>query len=98
MNEQTILGGLAELLGAPDFELFKKNSKSVFFEPQVGAAAYALATTLEALGMACCHNRAFAMLLPSRPRLWRRTWLRSLTNGLSFAIVCKRRQMSQRGW
>jgi hypothetical protein len=47
VSEQTILGGLADLLSAADFELFKKNSKAVFFEPQVGAAAYALATTLD---------------------------------------------------
>jgi adenosylcobinamide amidohydrolase len=47
VSEQTLLSGLADLLNGPDFELFKKNSKSIFFEPQVGAAAYALATTLD---------------------------------------------------
>jgi adenosylcobinamide amidohydrolase len=47
VSEQKVLSGLADLLSAADFELFKKNSKSVFFEPQVGAAAYALAATLD---------------------------------------------------
>jgi adenosylcobinamide amidohydrolase len=47
VNEETVLRGLADLLSAEDFELFKKNSKSVFFEPQVGAAAYALAAILD---------------------------------------------------
>src|SRR5262249_4899614 len=47
VSEQTVLSGLADLLSPADFELFKKNSKSVFFEPQVGAAAYAIAVTLD---------------------------------------------------
>ncbi len=47
VNEETVLGGLADLLSAEDFEFFKKNAKAVFFEPQVGAAAHALAATLD---------------------------------------------------
>jgi adenosylcobinamide amidohydrolase len=81
VNEQTILGGLAELLGALDFELFKKNSKSVFFEPQVGAAAYALAATLDRarhgmLPQSCIHDAVaqqaatLAANLASKPDKW----------------------------
>ena len=38
---------LAPLLDAGDLELLKRNSKAAFFEPQVGAAAHALAAVLD---------------------------------------------------
>jgi len=47
LSESTLLDGLANLLDASDFELFKKNSKAVLYEPNVGAAAHALAAVLD---------------------------------------------------
>ena len=38
---------LAELLPASRYELLDKNRKAVFFDPGVGAAAYALAAVLD---------------------------------------------------
>jgi hypothetical protein len=65
-----VFGQLSGLLDAEDFELFRKNSKSVFYEPQVGAAAHALAATLDrgrhgTLPQSCIRNavvRQAAML------------------------------------
>ena len=45
--EATILEDLAPLLDPADLELVRRNSKSVFFEPLVGAAAHALAAVLD---------------------------------------------------
>lgn len=47
LREQTVLEELAPLLPAGDFELLSKNSKAVFFEPTVGAAAHALAAVAD---------------------------------------------------
>jgi len=47
INEQVLFDGLAELLDGHDFELLKKNSKAVLYEPHVGAAAHALAAVLD---------------------------------------------------
>jgi adenosylcobinamide amidohydrolase len=47
LTEQTIFESLKCQLDAADFELLKKNSKSVFYEPHVGASAHAIAVTLD---------------------------------------------------
>jgi adenosylcobinamide amidohydrolase len=47
VREETIVEDLAPLLGERDLELLKKNAKSVFYEPLVGAAAHALAATCD---------------------------------------------------
>jgi hypothetical protein len=47
MTEEKLLAALAELLEPTDLELLRRNSKSVFYEPLVGAAAHALATVLD---------------------------------------------------
>jgi len=47
LKESEIFDGLAPLLDAADLELLKRNSKAAFFEPQVGAAAHALAAVLD---------------------------------------------------
>ena len=47
LNEATIYEELAPLLDAPDLELLRRNSKSAFYEPAVGAAAFALAAVLD---------------------------------------------------
>jgi adenosylcobinamide amidohydrolase len=47
LKEPMVLERLAELLDADDLALFKRNSKSVFYEPLVGAAAHALAAVLD---------------------------------------------------
>jgi adenosylcobinamide amidohydrolase len=47
LSEATIFDDLAPLLSAQDVELLRRNSKSVFYEPLVGAAAHALATVLD---------------------------------------------------
>jgi adenosylcobinamide amidohydrolase len=47
VNEDMVFAGIAKLLDAADLELLRRNSKSVFYEPLVGAAAHALATVLD---------------------------------------------------
>jgi hypothetical protein len=46
-TEQKLFERLAELLDPADFELIKKNSKSVLYEPHVGAASHAMAAVLD---------------------------------------------------
>ena len=47
LREATFFEDIAGLLDDEDLELLRKNSKSVLFEPLVGAAAYAIATVLD---------------------------------------------------
>lgn len=44
VKEATIFDDIAPLLGESDLELLRRNAKSVFYEPVIGAAAHALAT------------------------------------------------------
>lgn len=43
VNEATIFDDIAPLLSESDLDLLRKNAKSAFYEPMVGAAAHALA-------------------------------------------------------
>ena len=47
LREATIFDELQDALSAEDLDLLRRNAKSVFFEPLVGAAAHALATVLD---------------------------------------------------
>jgi adenosylcobinamide hydrolase len=47
LKEQTILDDLAGFLGPADLDLLRRNSKSAFYEPLVGAASHALAAVLD---------------------------------------------------
>jgi adenosylcobinamide amidohydrolase len=47
LKEQMVVERLGGLLEAGDFALLKRNSKSVFYEPLVGAAAHAIAALLD---------------------------------------------------
>jgi adenosylcobinamide amidohydrolase len=47
VREQTIFDDLAPMLDPDDLELLRRNSKAAFYEPLVGASAYALATVLD---------------------------------------------------
>ena len=47
LRENTFFEDIAGLLEDEDLELLRKNSKSVLFEPLVGAAAYAIAAVLD---------------------------------------------------
>jgi adenosylcobinamide amidohydrolase len=47
LKEATVFDDLAGRLPPADLELLKKNSKAVFYEPLVGAAAHALAAVLD---------------------------------------------------
>jgi len=47
LREHTIVEDLADRLDATDLDLFRRNSKAVFYEPLVGAAAHALAAVLD---------------------------------------------------
>jgi adenosylcobinamide amidohydrolase len=47
LRESTFFEDIAGLLNDADLELLRKNSKSVLFEPLVGAAAYAIAAVLD---------------------------------------------------
>jgi hypothetical protein len=46
-TEQKLFDRLAQLLDPADFELIKKNSKSVLYEPHAGAASHAIAAVLD---------------------------------------------------
>ena len=72
---------LAELLPAARYELLDKNRKAVFFEPGVGAAAYALAAVVDRVrcgtipeGLAQealrCQAACVACALAGRPDRW----------------------------
>jgi adenosylcobinamide amidohydrolase len=47
VKEATFFDDIAPLLSAPDLELYRKNLKSVMYDPLVGAAAHALAAVLD---------------------------------------------------
>jgi len=47
LKEATIFDDLQDAMPAADLELLRRNSKSAFYEPLVGAAAHALATVLD---------------------------------------------------
>jgi adenosylcobinamide amidohydrolase len=47
LREETFFADIAPFLSESDLELIKKNSKSVFYEPLVGAAAFAMAAVLD---------------------------------------------------
>ena len=47
VKEATIFDDLAPLLSEGDLELLRRNAKAAFYEPLVGAAAHALATTCD---------------------------------------------------
>jgi hypothetical protein len=47
LDEGTFFDDIAPLLSEQDLELLRKNSKSVFYEPLVAAAAYAFAAVLD---------------------------------------------------
>jgi len=47
IKEATLFEDIEPLLDVPDLELLRKNVKAAFYEPLVGAAAYALATVCD---------------------------------------------------
>lgn len=47
VREATVFDDMAPLLGDSDLELLRKNSKAAFYEPLVGAAAFALAAVCD---------------------------------------------------
>ena len=47
LDEDLVFAGLADLVTGADLDLLRRNSKSAFYEPLVGAAAYALAAVLD---------------------------------------------------
>jgi adenosylcobinamide amidohydrolase len=49
LHEDRFFDDIAPLLGEKDLDLLRKNSKSVFYEPLVGGAAYAIAALLDRL-------------------------------------------------
>ncbi len=81
LTEAHALERLAKLLPASRYELLDRNRKAVFFEPGVGAAAYALAAVLDRV--ACrtipeglshealrCQAACMACALAGRPEAW----------------------------
>ena len=81
VSEETFFADIAPLLSEADLELLKKNSKSVFYEPLAGAAAYAMAAVLDrvrhgvvpqsATQEALRHQAAtIAVSLAAKPQLW----------------------------
>lgn len=81
VKEAGLMDDISPLLDADDFQLLKRNAKSVFYEPLVGAAAYALASILDrvrygALPPSCASDalaQQAAMLaanLAAQPNRW----------------------------
>ena len=81
LTEARAMERLADLLPASRYELLDKNRKAVFFEPGVGAAAYALAAVLDRVtcgtipeGLAHealrCQAACVACALAGRPDKW----------------------------
>ena len=81
LSEARAMERLAELLPAARYELLDKNRKAVFFEPGVGAAAYALAAVVDRIrcgtipeGLAQealrCQAACVACALAGRPDRW----------------------------
>jgi adenosylcobinamide amidohydrolase len=83
LTEQRLLDGLAKILHPADFELLKKNSKAVIYEPHVGAASHAIAAVLDRarygiLPQSCAHDALaqqaalLATNLAAKPDNWRK--------------------------
>ena len=81
LHEEKFFGEIAVLLNDGDLELLRRNSKSVFYEPHVSAAAYAFAAVLDrvrsgtlpenAAQEALRHQAAsMAVSLSAKPYLW----------------------------
>lgn len=81
LTEARALERLSELLPASRYELLDANRKAVFFEPGVGAAAYALAAVLDRVACGTipegasheavrCQAACMACALACRPESW----------------------------
>lgn len=81
LTEAHAMERLAELMPASRYELLDKNRKAVFFEPGVGAAAYALAAVLDRVACGTipkglsqealrCQAACVACALAGRPEAW----------------------------
>jgi adenosylcobinamide amidohydrolase len=81
LHEETFFDRISPLLNEGDFDLLRRNSKSVFYEPHVSAAAYAYAAVLDrvrygtlpegAAQEALRHQAAcMAVSLSAKPYLW----------------------------
>ena len=81
LTEERAMERLAELLPASRHELLDKNRKAVFFEPGVGAAAYALAAVLDRVACGTlpdglsqealrCQAACLACALAGQPDAW----------------------------
>ena len=81
LTEARAMERLAELMPASRYELLDKNRKAVFFEPGVGAAAYALAAVLDRVACGTipkglsqealrCQAACVACALAGRPEAW----------------------------
>ena len=81
LTEARAMERLAELMPAARYELLDKNRKAVFFEPGVGAAAYALAAVLDRVACGTipeglsqealrCQAACVACALAGRPEAW----------------------------
>jgi len=81
LKEETFFTDIAPFVSETDLELMRKNSESVFYEPLVGAAAFAMATVLDrqrygavpdsTAQEAIRHQAAtMAASLSAKPHLW----------------------------
>ena len=81
LTEARAMERLAALMPASRYELLDKNRKAVFFEPGVGAAAYALAAVLDRVACGTipeglsqealrCQAACVACALAGRPEAW----------------------------
>jgi adenosylcobinamide amidohydrolase len=83
LRESTFFEDIAPRLSTADLDLLRKNAKSVFYEPLVGAAAFALAAVLDRVRYGTLppsvardavveHAATLATGLAARPDLWPR--------------------------
>ncbi len=85
VTEALLAARLKELLSSADYELLENNSKSAYFEPQVSAAAYALAAVIDraragtiskdiAASAIRQQTALLASSLAAKPAEWRQFW------------------------
>jgi hypothetical protein len=81
LKEETFFTDMAPFVSETDLELMRKNSKSVFYEPLVGAAAFAMAAVLDrqrygavpdSTAVEAIRHQAATMAasLAAKPHLW----------------------------
>ena len=95
LKEQMVVERLGGLLEAGDFALLKRNSKSVFYEPLVGAAAHAIAALLDRTRHGMLPDACVRDALVQQAACWRRASPPKQIVGRTTGAVCTSCTMSR---